>query len=259
MKRLLVRCDDFGSAPGANKAILQLAESGLTLNVSVMVCGPEGNKDLKALAQFAPRVALGIHAAVNAEWDTIKWGPVGDKARARAGGLVDAQGHFLPHPKQLSAIAPEVTLDEVRAQIRLGLDWGIPFSYLDEHMFFGWAQNLREPLAALAKEFGLIYRPALASVRREKTDAGLVASWRGGLKSIDSQPQVLITHPALDDASTRLFLDSQNPPGIASRERQAEFEALGSSLWRETLHDENVKPITYPELADEEGIAPTVR
>ena len=83
MKRLLVRCDDFGSAPGANKAILQLAESGLTLNVSVMVCGPEGNKDLKALAQFAPRVALGIHAAVNAEWDTIKWGPVGDKASVR--------------------------------------------------------------------------------------------------------------------------------------------------------------------------------
>jgi len=255
MKKLLLRCDDFGSAAGANQAILRLAESGLTFNVSVMICGPEGKKNLEVLARHAPHLGLGIHAAVNAEWDTVKWGPVGDTTQARAHGLVDAQGHFHADPNKLSQVPPEIVLDEVRAQIRRGLGWGIPFSYLDEHMGFSWVQNLRAPLAALAEEFGLIYRPAIPGLQPGKTYGGLVANWREGLKSIHAHPHLLITHPALDDDSTRPFYNMSILPGVVPRERQAEFEALGSLAWREALSAEKIELITYQELTEEEVAA----
>jgi len=249
MKKLILRCDDYGSATGANEAYLRLADTGLKFNASILTVGPSAKENLELLSRKAPHIALGIHAAVNAEWDHVKWGPVGDLKRARESGLVDQNGHFHSNPNQLKEVPPEVVLDEVRAQIRRALDWGVPFSYLDEHMVFSWVQNLREPLAAVAREFGLIYRPELPHPKSGKTDDGLIANWRLGMQAMDNQPHVMVTHPVIDDESTRTFYKAPGGPGSISRERQAEFDALTSAEWREMLAQEEIELITYRDVA----------
>jgi len=252
MKKLLLRCDDFGSATGANEAYMRLAETGLKFSASIMICGPAcSKKELELLVQSAPHIALGIHGVVNAEWDMTKWGPVGDLKRARESGLVDVQDNFHANPNLLKQVPPEVIINEIRAQIQRGLDWGLPFSYLDEHMGFSWVHNQGESLTALAKEFGLVYRPKIARLESGKTENGLIANWKIGLHAMGEDPCLMVTHPVIDDTSTRLFYKAPAEPGLISRERQVEFDAMVSLEWRETLAHENIELITYRELPPE--------
>ncbi len=228
---------------------MRLAKSGLKFNASIMICGPAtGKKELEALVQAGPQITLGIHAAVNSEWDTLKWGPVGDMKRAKESGFVDAQGHFHANPNSMKSVPAEVVLAEVRAQIQRALDWGLPFVYLDEHMGFSWVHNLSEQLGALAKEFGMIYRPKVAGLKAGKT-GDLVADWKVGLQAIqDDQPHLMVLHPVVDDESTRAYYHGSAKPGEISRSRQDELDALLSAQWRETLAQENVELITYRDL-----------
>jgi len=248
MKKLILRCDDYGCATGANEAYLRLADTGIKFNASILICGPTSKENLDILARHAPHIGLGIHTAINAEWDKVKWGPVGDLKQAKECGLADANGHFHLDTEKLRAIPAEVILDEIRAQIERALSWSVPFSYVDEHMGYTWMHNLREPLAALAKEHGLIYRPELPGPKSGKTDEGLIANWRLGLKTMDNQPHLMVTHPVIDDDSTRALYMAPDGPGSISRDRQAEFDALSSAEWRETLAQEEIELITYRDL-----------
>ncbi len=247
MKQLLLRCDDFGCARGANLAILELAEAGLTLNASVLICGPEARTGLEALAKFAPRVCLGIHVAVASEWDRVKWGPVGKATRFTE--LVDANGHFHPGLEQASSLSHEIIVAEARAQIEEALSWGIPFSYLDEHMNFNWMHDIQSHHMALASEFNLIYQPSLPSLPpiEDKPD-DLILQWSRRLHEADAEPHLLVTHRVLADESTHKLSNSSSLPGKVAQERAREFQALWSASWLECLRREKVELITYRNL-----------
>ena len=248
MKKLLWRCDDFGSATGANEAFLRVARVGLPVNFSVLICGPETRRDLDRLAKFSPQVCFGIHAAINSEWDEVKWGPVSPATRATK--LVDSQGHFYPNYDVPQKQAPELIAAEIEAQVKLALSWGIPFSYLDEHMGFGWIPGVGPLLAKIASAHGLIYQPqvpGLPDVQPART--GLVERVAQQLDAVnDEAPHLVVFHPAVDDASTRKFYIGQDAPGNVSRNRQAELDALTSEPWRNLVGDGDVKLVTYRDL-----------
>jgi predicted glycoside hydrolase/deacetylase ChbG (UPF0249 family) len=248
MKKLLWRCDDFGSATGANEAFLRVAKLGLPVNFSVLICGPEARNGLDELAKFSPRVCFGIHAAINSEWSELKWGPVDDATRATK--LVDAQGHFHPDYEIPQKVAPELIAAEVEAQVKTALEWGVPFSYLDEHMGFAWIPGVAPLLAKIAAAHGLIYERELPGLPEVK-DAGadLVERTAQQFDAVnDDKPRLAVFHPAVDDASTKRFFFGQDNSGAVSRDRQMELDALTSEPWRRLVSAGDVQLVTYRDL-----------
>jgi predicted glycoside hydrolase/deacetylase ChbG (UPF0249 family) len=248
MKKLLWRCDDFGSATGANEAFLRVARTGLTVNCSILTCAPDARNGLDELAKFSPQICLGIHAAVNSEWSTLKWGPVSEAARASK--MVDANGHFHPDYEILSKQPPELIAAEVEAQVKRALGWGIPFSYLDEHMGFGWIPGVAPLLAQIAEAHGLIFQPALPGLPEVKPPSpNLVEQVAQQLDAVkDEMPRLVVFHPAVDDASTRKFYFGPDDSGAVSRDRQLELDALTSEPWRRLVSGGEVQLITYRDL-----------
>jgi predicted glycoside hydrolase/deacetylase ChbG (UPF0249 family) len=248
MKKLLWRCDDFGSATGANEAFLRIARLGLPVNCSILTCAPEARTRLDELAKFSPTICLGIHAAVNSEWSTLKWGPVREASRKTK--LVDANGHFHPDYEILAKQPPELIAAEVEAQVERALGWGIPFSYLDEHMGFAWIPGVAPLLAKIAAAHGLIYErevPGLPAVKA--SNSNLVEHIAQQLDAVsDEKPRLAIFHPAVDDASTRKFYAGQEPSDATSRERQKELDTLTSADWRSLVSEGGVQLITYRDL-----------
>jgi predicted glycoside hydrolase/deacetylase ChbG (UPF0249 family) len=234
MKKLLLRFDDYGSAPAANAAIETLARYYPVLNVSVLVCASKVRGDLERFSRQYPEICYGIHLAVTSEWDCLKWGPIGGFDPSN-GGLVDQSGYFHPETKTLLSVSPDVILEEVRAQIETAMSWGIPFSYVDEHMVFGWLPQVRKGIVEIAAEFNLIYQPDLPS------------SSIAAIEKIGQKPTLLIFHPALSDESSVQFYNASHPPGKVAKEREAEYHTLLNGEWRSRFLQEN-QLVTYRDL-----------
>jgi predicted glycoside hydrolase/deacetylase ChbG (UPF0249 family) len=133
-------------------------------------------------------------------------------------------------------------IEEVRAQIEEALSWGIPFTYIDEHMGFNWLHDIQSRHQALADEFHLIYKPTLPGLPPlEEIPDDLVLRWSTQIHHAKAFPHLLITHPAFRDESFSL-------PGRVAEQRYLDFQALSSSAWRESLHREAVELITYRNL-----------
>ena len=209
-----------------------------------MICGAYARSEIQLLARNFPTVCLGLHATVTSEWEGVKWGSVGK----RPPGLVDEHGHFHPHPRFLCQVSPQVILEEIRSQIVEARKWDLPFSYLDEHMGFSWVHGLQPTLAELAQEFGLLYFPRLPLSNSGPLIPHQLPQWRETWQAMGPEPQLLITHPTVDDDSSRLLFNESLPPGKVPTQRQAEFEVLRCPDWQRSLADKGVRLITYRDL-----------
>ena len=151
---ILFRADDAGGARAANLAIAEAVTRGPVRNVSVMACGPELAHAASVFGPLAAagRIALGLHATINAEWAEVKWGPVAPADEV--GSLLRGDGAFMSSPLVLHErgfVVAEV-LHEVAAQLGCLRAVGLAPVYLDTHMGFDWLPGVREGLAALAPD-----------------------------------------------------------------------------------------------------------
>jgi predicted glycoside hydrolase/deacetylase ChbG (UPF0249 family) len=89
-----------------------------------------------AVAQMCrenPEMDMGVHATLNAEWESYRWGPV--STREQASGLMDADGYFHQwQPAVYQNARPEAVAVEVNAQIEKALAAGIDVTHVDSHM-----------------------------------------------------------------------------------------------------------------------------
>jgi predicted glycoside hydrolase/deacetylase ChbG (UPF0249 family) len=89
-----------------------------------------------AVAQMCretPAIDMGVHATLNAEWETYRWGPV--STREMASGLIDEAGYFHQwHQAVYDHARPEAVEKEVNAQIERALAAGIDVTHVDSHM-----------------------------------------------------------------------------------------------------------------------------
>jgi predicted glycoside hydrolase/deacetylase ChbG (UPF0249 family) len=131
-RRIWLCADDYGIAPGVDKAILDLIERGRLNATSVMVVAPsfvpESATMLAALNGAGPRVAIGLHVTLT--------GPLRPKAPDYTPTV---EGAFLPLGATLR-VAMQQRLDmraltaEIDAQFAAFLDaFGRPPDFVDGH------------------------------------------------------------------------------------------------------------------------------
>lgn len=244
--RFVTRADDAGSSHSANLAIARVIRAGFIKNVSVMAPGAYVEE---AAAFFAgnKKVCFGMHATLNAEWDRIKWGPVGSCKKDC--GLLDERGMFLPDPKLFEQTRPdiEVILSEYDAQLDKLTKAGFPIRYVDSHMIPElWVPGLDEAVEGWAGKKGLLYHMYYYALppgweRIAKDGSQLVPV----LKEMPSGQYFYLAHPAL--YSEEMLLTGNG--GISGEEvakaRDEEARMLSKRPMKWFMRYLGIRPVRY--------------
>lgn len=129
---VIIHTDDIGMCHASVQAFKDLWNFGTITSGAVMVPCPW----FPAVAQICrenPAMDMGVHATLNAEWESYRWGPV--STRDQASGLMDADGYFNQwHQAVYDNAKPEAVAVEVNAQIERALAAGIDVTHVDSHM-----------------------------------------------------------------------------------------------------------------------------
>lgn len=131
-RAVIIHTDDIGMCHAALQAFKDLWAFGTITSAAVMVPCPW----FPATAQVCranPEIDMGVHATLNAEWESYRWGPV--STRDQASGLLDADGYFHQwHQAVYDHANPQAVEKEVNAQIERALAAGIDVTHVDSHM-----------------------------------------------------------------------------------------------------------------------------
>jgi hypothetical protein len=129
---VILHTDDIGMCHASLQAFKDLWTFGTITSAAVMVPCPW----FPATAQMCranPEIDMGVHATLNAEWESYRWGPV--STRDPASGLLDADGYFHQwHQAVYDGARPEAVEREVNAQVERALAAGIDVTHVDSHM-----------------------------------------------------------------------------------------------------------------------------
>jgi chitin disaccharide deacetylase len=129
---VILHTDDIGMCHASVQAFRDLWAFGGITSGAVMVPCPW----FPAVAQMCrenPGMDMGVHATLNAEWESYRWGPVsGGEAGS---GLKDEAGYFHQwHQAVYDNASPEQVDAEINAQIEKALRAGIDVTHVDSHM-----------------------------------------------------------------------------------------------------------------------------
>jgi predicted glycoside hydrolase/deacetylase ChbG (UPF0249 family) len=129
---VIIHTDDIGMCHASVQAFWDLWVFGTITSGAVMVPCPW----FPAVAQMCrenPGIDMGVHATLNAEWESYRWGPV--STREAGSGLMDEAGYFHQwHQAVYDNARPEAVAAEVNAQIERALAAGIDVTHVDSHM-----------------------------------------------------------------------------------------------------------------------------
>lgn len=168
---LIVNADDFGSAPGANAAIVEGFARGTITSTTLMVPCPWAAQAARLARKTARRAAIpvGVHLTVTSEWQDYRWGPLtgADVLRARDGRMHRTMDAVVRAVRRTGDSGLRAIRGECAAQIDQALRWRLDVTHLDAHM--GVLQldpALAEIYLGLADEYGLPVRMVPASLQR---------------------------------------------------------------------------------------------
>jgi len=129
---VIIHTDDIGMCHASVQAFKDLwSVGGVTSGAVMTPCAwfPAVAK----MCRENPKMDMGVHATLNAEWESYRWGPVSDVG-ARS-GLRDEAGYFHDDPDNTSKLASVEDVEkEVNAQIEMALKAGIDVTHVDSHM-----------------------------------------------------------------------------------------------------------------------------
>jgi len=129
---VIIHTDDIGMCHASVQAFKDLWNFGTITSGATMVPCPW----FPAVAQMCrenPEIDMGVHATLNAEWESYRWGPL--STRDPESGLLDADGYFNQwHPAVYDNAKPEAVEREVNVQIERALAAGIDVTHVDSHM-----------------------------------------------------------------------------------------------------------------------------
>ena len=131
-RAVIIHTDDIGMCHASVQAFKDLWAFGTITSAATMVPCPW----FPAVAQMCredPSIDMGVHATLNAEWESYRWGPV--STRETESGLIDEAGYFHQwHQAVYDHAKPEAVEKEVNAQVERALDAGINVTHVDSHM-----------------------------------------------------------------------------------------------------------------------------
>jgi predicted glycoside hydrolase/deacetylase ChbG (UPF0249 family) len=129
---VIIHTDDIGMCHASVQAFRDLWAFGTITSGATMVPCPW----FPAVAQMCkenPEIDMGVHATLNAEWDSFRWGPL--STREAGSGLMDEAGYFHQwHQAVYDNARPEEVEKEVNVQIERALAAGIDVTHVDSHM-----------------------------------------------------------------------------------------------------------------------------
>lgn len=129
---VIIHTDDIGMCQASIQAYKDLWEFGTISSGAVMVPCPW----FPAVAEMCrqnPQMDMGVHATLNSEWETYRWGPI--STRDQATGLMDEAGYFHQWNEAVIENAKEETVAaELNAQVERALAAGIDVTHIDSHM-----------------------------------------------------------------------------------------------------------------------------
>jgi predicted glycoside hydrolase/deacetylase ChbG (UPF0249 family) len=159
LPKVLLRFDDIGMNHAVNTAINEVGKTGMPFSASVMFACPWYQEAVEVLKKY-PKVAVGVHLTLTAEWKNYRWGPV--LGQSAVPSLVDSLGYFLPSTTafQKKKYKLEEVERELSAQIERALASGLHISYIDPHMGIALSTpQLRSLTERLAKKYKLAISP----------------------------------------------------------------------------------------------------
>jgi len=131
-RAVIIHTDDIGMCHASVQAFKDLWAFGTITSGATMVPCPW----FPAVVQMCranPEIDMGVHATLNAEWESYRWGPV--STRDSSSGLMDADGYFHQwHQAVYDNAKTEAVEVEVNAQIEKALKAGIDVTHVDSHM-----------------------------------------------------------------------------------------------------------------------------
>jgi chitin disaccharide deacetylase len=170
MKQLIVNADDFGMAPGVNRAVVEAHRTGIVTSTSLLANAAAFDEAVAA-ARAHPSLAVGVHL------NLTEGRPLSNPALL--GPLVNASGEFLGNPEALffRMVVGRVPLDaverEFHAQIQRVFAAGIYPTHLDGHQHVHMWPPVFSLTARLAAEYGMA---GVRSSRERRADFHLL--WR---------------------------------------------------------------------------------
>ncbi|MGC2526655.1 MAG: polysaccharide deacetylase family protein [Candidatus Acidiferrum sp.] len=268
-KLVIVHADDLGMTHSVNAASIKGLGTGLVNSASIMVPCP-WFPEIAAYAKVHPETDFGLHLTLTSERVFYRWGPVAP--RDKVPSLVDANGYFhLDWTEATRIDAREVEL-ELRAQIEKAMAMGVRPTHLDSHQYrlFENGKEMFQSVLRVAHDYKLPVfmvrdwfadRPYLeAALGPDDLVVDHTVTMEPGvppekwaefyiqaLKKLQPGVTVFIIHLAFDDEEMRAATRERDTWGAAWRQR--DFNFFTSAEFRALLQQENIKLVTWRELA----------
>jgi hypothetical protein len=139
--RVATRGDDLGTNHTTNRAFYEACMKGLLRNAGLLAGAPAIEEAAEMMAH-EKSICFGLHSAMLAEWDTLRFGPVAP--REKVPSLVRATGDFYQFGDDLfhSGVNHDECFVELQAQLDRARALGFDVKYVDAHM--GWTWVLKE-------------------------------------------------------------------------------------------------------------------
>jgi predicted glycoside hydrolase/deacetylase ChbG (UPF0249 family) len=268
-KLIIVHADDLGETHAVNAAAIKALEAVAINSASVMVPCP-WFPEIADYAKSHPEADLGLHLTLTAERVYYRWGPAAPTDKVPS--LVDRNGYFHHDWDQHQQINPKDVETELRAQIERALAMGVRPTHLDSHQYrlITSGKDLFDVFLRVSHEYHLpvfvtrdwfAEHPYLESmvgprdivldhtvtIEPEVSAAKWADFYLTALKNLKPGVTEFVIHPGFDDEELRAATRERATWGAAWRQRDYDF--FTSERFRQVLAQENIKLITWRELA----------
>jgi predicted glycoside hydrolase/deacetylase ChbG (UPF0249 family) len=268
-KFLIVHADDVGVTHSVNAATIQALETGLVNSASIMVPCP-WFPEIADYAKSHPDADFGLHLTLTSERVYYRWGPVA--SRNQVPSLVDENGYFLHDWAPAIRINPKEAELELRAQIDRAYAMGLHPTHLDSHQYrlIENGKDLFEVFLRLAHDYKLLAfvthdwfanHPYLESslgpsdividhtvtIEPSVPPAKWAEFYTNAIKNLQPGVTEFVIHLGFADNEMKAATRERDTWGAAWRQR--DFDYFTSQEFRQLLAGQNIKLITWRELA----------
>jgi predicted glycoside hydrolase/deacetylase ChbG (UPF0249 family) len=269
-KLIIVHADDLGETHAVNAAAIQSLEAGSINSASVMVPCP-WFPEIADYAKSHPGGDFGLHLTLTSERVYYRWGPVAPADKVPS--LLDGNKYFHHDWEQNQHINAKEVEIELRAQIERALAMGVHPTHLDSHQYrlIVNGKELFDVMIRVAHAYKLpvfVTRDWFADHPYLEESLGpddivvdhtvtigpevLPEKWAefyiSALKNLKPGVTEFVIHPGFDDEELRAATRERATWGSAWRQR--DFDFFNGNQFRQILVQENVKLITWRELAN---------
>jgi chitin disaccharide deacetylase len=269
-KLVIIHADDLGETHAVNAAAIKSLEAGSINSASLMVPCP-WFPEIADYAKSHPGGDFGLHLTVTSERVYYRWGPVAPADKVPS--LLDENGYFHHDWEQNQHINAKEVEIELRAQIERALAMGVRPTHLDSHQYrlIVNGKELFDVMIRVAHEYKLpvfvtrdwfadhpylqkslgpddIVVDHTVTIGPEVPPERWAEFYISALKNLKPGVTEFVIHPGFDDEELRAATRERSTWGSAWRQR--DFDFFDSNQFREILVQENVKLITWRELAN---------